>query len=378
MVQARALLGAAVVSFMTLGSVSAWAADGSAGMGGESGAASRVPTHVACIGDSITAGVGAAQGKPYVTDLQTLLGPGIKVQGFGHIGATMQSNSVPPTVPYEAQPDYPAATDWVSAAGPDAVVDVVIMLGTNDAQPQNWTGDASAAQYKSDYIAMIQRFAALNTRPLVFLALPPTSYTDGVPDSTIANKIIPIIKQIAADTGLPTIDVHTATGGHPEAFAADGLHPDDSGHLLIAQAMYQSLLNTSAVPVIPTGAAGSPGSAGGSASSTGGGASSAAGGANSTGSSAGAAGLVGSAGSTVGSVAGGPSVGAGGGALANAPGKSADNGGCSIQKSKIAPQATAPWLALGFALLLGMRRRKRTRMDASASGGIGGEPARPQ
>src|SRR5258708_5608922 len=96
----------------------------------------RMPTHVACVGDSITFGYGASSAATnYPSDLQKLLGPAVQVQNFGHNGATMLSNG---TLPYIQQPEYAGAPTFVANAGAPAVVDVIIMLGTNDSAPTNW------------------------------------------------------------------------------------------------------------------------------------------------------------------------------------------------------------------------------------------------
>src|SRR5436305_104320 len=118
---------------------------------GSAAAQSRVPTHVACVGDSITAGTGASStSKNYPGDLQGLFGSSVKVSNFGHSGATMLSTG---NTPYVKQSEYTSATSFVSGAGANAVVDVIIMLGTNDSKPVNWNasgGGTQAAQFKTD------------------------------------------------------------------------------------------------------------------------------------------------------------------------------------------------------------------------------------
>jgi lysophospholipase L1-like esterase len=203
----------------------------------------RAPTHVACVGDSITHGSGASSSATaYPADLQKLLGPSVQVQNFGHSGATMLSTG---NLPYIQQPEYAAATTFVSNAGARAVVDVIIMLGTNDSKPINWMPDGgnSSAQFRSDYAAMVDHFTGLPTHPVVYLALPPTVYMSsyGISETVIHDAIIPIIRQIAAQKGMPVIDVHTPTAGMPSLFTADGVHPNDMGYALIAQVMYSGL-----------------------------------------------------------------------------------------------------------------------------------------
>lgn len=96
---------------------------------------------IACVGDSITAGVhssGAAH--TYPSQLQDLLGDKYAVTNLGACGSTMLKHS---NSPYWQRPQYKALTEakW------DVVV---IMLGTNDAKdpgdggPNNWLHDCGA------------------------------------------------------------------------------------------------------------------------------------------------------------------------------------------------------------------------------------------
>ena len=109
----------------------------------------RMPTHVACVGDSITAGNGSSDAatKSYPAQLQTLFGSQVSVKNFGHSGATMLSKGFG-DLPYQDQTEYTGATNFVKGAGSSATVDVVIMLGANDSKPQNWT---PAGKPKNDH-----------------------------------------------------------------------------------------------------------------------------------------------------------------------------------------------------------------------------------
>jgi lysophospholipase L1-like esterase len=210
---------------------------------GVANAAGRTPTHVACVGDSITAGVGASSSNTnYPAVLQTLLGSSVKVMNFGHSGATMLSVG---DLPYQQQSEYTGATSFVSGAGASAVVDVIIMLGTNDSKPYNWTAGTTTRpeQFRKDCTAMVDHFAQLAPHPLVYLALPPHAYnnTYQISGTVLHDEIIPVIKQVAADKGIPIIDVDTPTTGHPELFP-DGVHPNDNGYKLVAQVMHDGLL----------------------------------------------------------------------------------------------------------------------------------------
>jgi len=189
-------------------------------------AAPRVPTHVACVGDSITYGYGASNQatKSYPANLQTLFGASVQVKNFGHNAATMLSAPFG-DVPYEDQTEYTAAGSFVTGAGASAVPAVVILLGANDSKSLNWAPSGKPKndqQFLKDYRAMVEHFSALTPKPQVFLALPlatgnnPCCSIDG---TVIHDQILPLIKQLATEKNLPTIDLNTPTAGHPNTSA---------------------------------------------------------------------------------------------------------------------------------------------------------------
>jgi lysophospholipase L1-like esterase len=207
--------------------------------------------NVVCVGDSITAGYGATSGlTSYVTVLGNMFGQSGKVSGFGHSGSTALTTSTNPFTPFNTTAEYASATSFVD--GIDAgSVDVLIMLGTNDSAPQNWNGSggSNATTFVSSYTALVDHFAGLSSHPKIWAVLPPAIYnTVTVPasndDCTLHYQIIPIIREIASQKSIPTIDVYAATSGHPEYFLVNGVygvHPNDMGHQAIANAMYDAL-----------------------------------------------------------------------------------------------------------------------------------------
>jgi lysophospholipase L1-like esterase len=214
-------------------------------------AQARMPTHVACVGDSITNGyLASSTSKSYPSVLQGLYGSGVQVKNYGHNGATMLSNG---DQPYINDTEYTAATTFVSGAGASAVVDVIIMLGTNDSKSYNWAptaGSTQAAQFMTDCAAMVDHFASLSTHPVVYLALPPAIYTNtfGIDETVTSTGIDPVIQQVAMQKGTPLIDLHTPTVGHPEYFQ-DGVHPTDAGYALVAQWMHDGLMRVPTVSI---------------------------------------------------------------------------------------------------------------------------------
>ena len=121
------------------------------------------PTHVACVGDSITAGLFASSpAASYPSVMQNLFGSAVNVQNFGHSGATMMTVA---DQPYQNTAEYTNATTFVAGAGASAVVDVVIMGGTNDSKSYNWmVGNGTRAQqFVTDCGALVDHFASQST-----------------------------------------------------------------------------------------------------------------------------------------------------------------------------------------------------------------------
>jgi len=225
----------------------------------------RMPTHVACVGDSITSGFMASSASAaYPSVLQNLFGSSVQVMNYGHISATMLSVG---DLPYQNQPEYTSATTFASGAGATAVVDVIIMLGTNDSKSYNWMVGAGtrAQQFVTDCGAMVDHFASLPTHPLVYLAFPPRAFANsyGISGTIIHDQILPLIQQVATAKGVPVIDVDTPTASLSNLFP-DGVHPNDTGYALIAQVMYDGLL-------APRGGGGQGGNSGNSGSAGAGG-----------------------------------------------------------------------------------------------------------
>ena len=88
---------------------------------------------------------------------------------------------------------------------------VVLMLGTNDAKftNGNWKG-ANIAQFPIDYKSMIDEFVALDTKPTVYLMVPPPLYQDGRygMNQTVINTLFPGdgpagVRTLAKASGLP-------------------------------------------------------------------------------------------------------------------------------------------------------------------------------
>ena len=191
------------------------------------------PIRVACVGASITKGVGSDPGKGYSSDLQAILGNKWAVSNFGVSGATLMTVGKPP---YVNTPAFKAAHDLQPNV-------VVILLGTNDAKPKNW---AHRDEYDADGRAFIESFKNLPSQPHVYLCrLPPVIEPGnyGISPSNLEAEL-PLIDQLAKEEKIDTIDVHSALVGKPGMFH-DRVHPNNVGAAIIAQTVAEALMGKS-------------------------------------------------------------------------------------------------------------------------------------
>lgn len=184
---------------------------------------STAPVRVACVGDSITVGVGAEPGKSYPSQLQALLGKGWIVKNFGASGRTLLRNG---DHPYWEEKVFHDAQEF----RPDVVV---IMLGTNDTKPQNWRFHE---QFHDDYRDLVKTLHALPSRPRIYVCRPcpvPEPGNYGINEANVQREIA-IIDALAREEGLEVIDMHAALEPHPELFP-DRVHPNTAGAAIMAQ-----------------------------------------------------------------------------------------------------------------------------------------------
>jgi lysophospholipase L1-like esterase len=184
---------------------------------------------VACVGDSITAGVGAEHGRDYPAQLGKLLGSKWEVRNFGVSGSTLLNHG---DKPYQKENAFKAAL----AYKPNVVL---IMLGTNDTKPQNWK---LKDQFAADYKDLIGQFAKLPSKPRIFICRPvpvPGAGNYGINEAGVKEEI-PLIDKVAADTTSGEIDMHAALADHPETLP-DRVHPNTAGAEAMAKAASKAL-----------------------------------------------------------------------------------------------------------------------------------------
>ncbi len=192
----------------------------------------KAPVKVACVGNSITQGVGVKNmfQDSYPGVLAQWLGKGYDVRNYGYSGRTMLMNG---DRPYMKEQKYQDAL----AFEPDIVT---IKLGTNDTKSINWPEHGH--EFEQDMRTMVAAFQALPSHPTIYLCypVPPTKVQWTINDSTIVQEIIPIIDKIAKDMQVNVIDLHTPLLSHPECFP-DCVHPNEEGAVRIATEIYRTL-----------------------------------------------------------------------------------------------------------------------------------------
>lgn len=191
----------------------------------------RGTIRLACVGDSITYGVGVEnrQSNCYPVVLGKLLGSRFEVRNFGVSGATLLKQG---DKPYWNE----GAFFEVSEFAPQAII---LALGTNDSKPQNWKyGD----EFADDLSAMLDHFAALPSHPKIWVCLPPPVYQTkwGINEATVIGQIIPVLKQVARTKKVPTIDLHQALSDRPQYFP-DQIHPNAIGAGMMAMTVFTAL-----------------------------------------------------------------------------------------------------------------------------------------
>lgn len=180
---------------------------------------------VACIGNSITDGMGIDMSEVYGYPgvLQRLLGKNYNVKNFGVSARTLMNKGDLPYMKEQA---------WVDAQAflPNIVV---IKLGTNDSKDYNWI---HGADYGSDLQKMVDTLHALPSKPQIYVCSPiPAARIWGISDSVIVNGEIPAIKRVVKKNKLAYIDLHTEFKPTEGMMQRDGIHPTDKGAAQLAK-----------------------------------------------------------------------------------------------------------------------------------------------
>lgn len=194
------------------------------------GASSAGAAKIACVGDSITFGYGLSdpEVQSYPAILQGLLGSEHEVGNFGVSGATLLESG---DRPYRDESRFQDSNSFA----PDIVI---VMLGTNDAKPINWSG---SEQFTGDYQSLVEHYRGQGA--VVYLATPPTVFGAGafeISPAVVAGEVVPTVRDLAAVLEAPLIDAFDATQSS-SSFFPDTVHPGAEGARLLADTVFASL-----------------------------------------------------------------------------------------------------------------------------------------
>ena len=206
---------------------------------------------IACVGNSITAGSKLADTTnrypslvlkmlktTYLASSIVNLSSSVTVNNAGLSGRTLLKKG---TQPYWIE----SAFSRLFTLKPNIIT---LMLGTNDTKPVNWSHYES--EFEPDYAAMVDTFATISSQPKIIVCIPPPIFkvrtlsldTTTHSDSTMVYGVIPKILNVARTKGLPVIDARMPFLDKKNLFP-DSLHPDVTGHKILADIFYEGILN---------------------------------------------------------------------------------------------------------------------------------------
>ncbi|MBE6641378.1 MAG: hypothetical protein E7619_07310 [Ruminococcaceae bacterium] len=209
---------------------------------------------IACLGDSLTAGVGVPSEQraalSYPGQLQALLGSKYNVLNCGRSGATVLTNfskyfnGGTNAYHYGSVQKFKDAKDFA----PDVAI---IMLGTNDGPRylDKAQGDPQKeAEYKAEFINELTGYGkameTANPNVKVYLMLCPPYEKSADKNKNLVENIHPIIREVAENNGWTVIDAYSPiseANNNGAAIYSDGLHFVKEGYAIIAKTVAEAL-----------------------------------------------------------------------------------------------------------------------------------------
>lgn len=192
------------------------------------------PIRVACIGNSITYGLGLAnfQSDCYPSQLQQMLGSGYLVGNFGKSGTTLLRHG---HRPYMEQTEFREAMNFRADIA-------VVHLGVNDTDPRNWPNYGD--EFVADYLALIDslRSSSPNVRILIARMTPIGDRHPRFQSGTKAwhTLIQQAIETVATVSGAELIDFHKPLYASPWMLT-DAVHPNAEGAALLAKTAFEAI-----------------------------------------------------------------------------------------------------------------------------------------
>ena len=188
---------------------------------------------IACVGDSITAGVGVDDPfeDSYPIQLNCLLGSsGFDVNTeLGMSGAAIWRCS---PLPYVTTTQYIKAISWAADV-------VVVCLGSNDTV--NQVTDTFKEQFIEDYCRLLSDLEKNSPTVKTFICkIPPIFGEENAIFAEVVPEINNLIEVVAKSCDAALIDLYTPFASREELFS-DGLHPNEQGARLIAETVYNAI-----------------------------------------------------------------------------------------------------------------------------------------
>ena len=197
-------------------------------------ASSQSAIKVACMGNSVTFGLGLKNREQtsYPSVLQTMLGAKYEVKNFGHSGATLLRKG---HRPYCQTKEFKQAIAYT----PDIAL---IDLGLNDTDPRNWPNYRD--EFAGDYAWLIDTLRKANPQMQIFICKMTPIFPDHPRFKSGTRdwfwQIQQTIENIAKANNTGLVDLHSPLYKRPDLFA-DALHPNEEGAAIIAKTIYQKL-----------------------------------------------------------------------------------------------------------------------------------------
>lgn len=208
---------------------------------------------IACVGDSLTQGIGATGWKDgdfsrsYPAQLQNILGDGYEVGNFGK-GSTYAYY-------YEGRDKslyYPNTAQYSQSNKFDADI-VIILLGTNDARVMK--SDADKENFRQELYRLCEHYLDLESAPeLIILNSITLSRFDEYKaksspsfdrrEPRLKKYILPAQREVAHDlncTFLNAYDDLYRIFTEEDSLASDELHPNDYGYKMIAEYIAEAI-----------------------------------------------------------------------------------------------------------------------------------------
>ena len=219
-------------------------------------AAAGGKTKVACVGDSITYGLGLADraAESYPARLQELLDrsfPGrYEVRNFGNSGRGVYLDSMRGSEKrgYRWMKEHAAALEW----RPDVVI---CNLGINDCGEyiNEYTGGRRRGQFADDYCALLGDYKARGAKRLyIWTKLSPLAEGQKFYRSPEPFLMQRDLEAVASRTGATGIDMQEPLREEMDViFAKDKIHPNAEGARIIAETTFKALTGGAGGQPIP-------------------------------------------------------------------------------------------------------------------------------